>query len=137
MAGDPSVIEAVIDEFYRLISGSAEDARDWRALRRLFCDGACVLPISRTTPAQALGIDVYIERLRTALRGGRAFYERGLDYRVEIHDAIAQVWSRYEATESPDWDRTIKAGTNLVQLVRQGSAWKILSMLYEDDAPSA
>lgn len=136
MADDPSVIEAVIDEFYRLISGSTEDARDSRALRRLFCDGACVLPISRTTPAQALGIHVYIERLQTAL-SGRTFHERGLDYRVEIRVSIAQVWSRYEATDSPDWDRTIKVGTNLVQLVRQGSGWRIFSMLYEDDAPSA
>ena len=135
VADDPSVIEAVIGEFYRLISGSAEEVRDWRALRRLFCDGACVLPISRTAPPQALGIDAYIERLRTAL-SRRTFYERGLDYRVEIHDVIAQVWSRYEAADGPDWDRTIKAGTNLVQLVRQGSAWKIFSMLYEDDARS-
>ena len=135
MTEDRSAIQAVIDEFYRLISGSAEDARDWLALRRLFCDGACVFPIARTTPSHALEIDGYIERLRTAL-SGRVFYERGLGYRVEIRGAIAQVRSRYEAGDSPDGDRTIKAGTNLVQLVRQGSEWKIFSMLYEDDAPS-
>jgi hypothetical protein len=135
VADDPSAVEAVIDEFYRLISGSAEDVRDRRALRRLFCNGACVLPISRTTPPQALGIDAYIERLRTAL-SGRSFHERGLGYRVEVRGSITQVWSRYEAADSPDWSRTIKAGTNLVQLVRQGSEWKIFSMLYEDDAPS-
>lgn len=135
MADDPSVIEAVIDGFYRLISGSAEDARDWRALRRLFCDGACVFPISRTTPAHAFGIDAYIERFRTAL-SGRTFYERGLGYRVEIYGSIAQVWSRYEASDSPDWHRTIKAGTNPVQLVHEESEWKIFSMLHEDDARS-
>jgi hypothetical protein len=135
VAENQTDIEAAIDEFYRLISGSAEDVRDWRALRRLFCDGASILPISPTAPANALGIDVYIERLRTTL-SGRTFYERGLDYRVEIRGSIAQVWSRYEATDSPDWRRIIKAGTNLVQLVRQKSVWKILSMLYEDDAPS-
>lgn len=135
MAEDRSAIQAVIDEFYRLISGSAGNARDWLALRRLFCDGACVFPTLRTTPSHALGIDAYIERLQTAL-SGRTFYERGLDYRVEIRGAIAQVRSRYEASDSPDGDRTIKVGTNLVQLVRQGSEWRIFSMLYEDDAPS-
>jgi len=135
VAEDRSAIEAVIDEFYRLISGSSEDVRDWCALRRLFCDGACVFPISRTTPSQALGVDAYVERLGTALNG-TSFYERGLDYRIEVHDAIAQVRSRYEAADGPDGDRTIKAGTNLVQLVRRGSAWRIFSMLYEDDAPS-
>jgi hypothetical protein len=135
VADDPSVIEAVLDEFYRLLSGSAEDARDWCALRRLFCDGACVLPISRTTPLHALGIDAYIERLRTALNG-RSFYERGLDVRVEVHGSIAQVRSRYGATDGPEWNRMIKSGTNLVQLVRRGSAWRIFSMLYEDDVRS-
>ena len=135
MAKDQIAIETVIDEFYRLISGSAEDVRDWRALRRLFCDGACVLSISRTAAQQALGIDAYIERLRTAL-SGRTLYERGLDYRAKICGSIAQVWSRYEATDSPDWSQTIKAGPNLVQLVRQESVWRIFSMLYEDDARS-
>ncbi len=91
MAGDQIAIQAVIDEFYRLISGSAEDASDGRALRRLFCDGACVLPISRTAPPQALGIDVYIERLQTAL-SGRTFYERkgkgsGLYFRIRDPDS--------------------------------------------------
>lgn len=135
MADDPSAIEAVIDEFYRLLSGSAEEVRDWCALRRLFRDGACVLPISRTASSRALGVDAYIERLRTALNG-RSFYERGLDYRVEVHGSIAQVRSRYEATDGPKWDRMIKSGTNLVQLVRRRAAWRILSMLYEDDVRS-
>lgn len=135
MTDDAAVIEAVVDRFYRILSGSAEETRDWRALRRLFCDGACVLSISRTTPAQVVGIDTYIDRLKTAL-SGRDFYERGLDYRIEIAGSIAQVRSRYEATDDPNSNRTIRAGTNLVQLVRPGSAWRIFSMLYEDDAPS-
>ena len=135
MADDPAAIEAVIDAFYRLLSGSAEEVRDWCALRRLFCDGACVLPISRTASSRALGVDAYVEHLRTAL-DGRSFYERGLDYRIEVHGSIAQVRSRYEAVDDPDRDRMIKSGTNLVQLVRWGSAWRIFSMLYEDDVRS-
>lgn len=132
MTDDQSAIEAVIDEFYRLLSGSPEDVRNWRALRRLFYDGACVLTISRATSSQVVGIDVYIERVKTAL-SGKTFYERGLDYCVEIHDSIAHAGSRYEASDSPDWNRTIKAGTNFIQLARQESEWKIFSMLYEDD----
>lgn len=130
-------IEEVINAFYRLISGSQTDTRDWEALCELFANGAAVLSYTRSAnteeASQALPIGTYIERLRGSLNG-RSFFERGLDYRITIHGDIAQVCSRYEAAENAEWDPITKTGTNLIHLVRQGSAWRIAGMVYQNDA---
>ena len=126
-------VEDVLNSFYQTLSGSADEPRDWTALEPLFCEEARISPLPWGTASISLPLGTYINRLRSSL-DGRVFYERGLGYRVEVTSCIAEVWSRYEASEVPNWDRPIRSGTNLVQLVLRDGAWKILSMLYEDDA---
>jgi len=125
-------IAAQIDAFYEAISGSAERKPDLTSLAALFASGASILPHRQEESQEALSVDEYVDRLRRAL-ADRNFYERGIDYRIEIHGDIAQVWSRYEASEGPSFSEISKHGTNLVQLIRDEGVWKISSMLYRDD----
>ena len=131
MAQDQDCIAAVIDAFYEAISGPSGQDCDWGSIAALFASGASILS-HRGGAAGALSVDEYVERLRSSLTD-RDFYERGLDYRIEIHGDIAQVRSRYEASFEPEFSEIRKMGTNLIQLVRDEGVWMIASMVYQDD----
>ena len=126
-----AVVE-VIEQFYRAISGSADDAPNRQILASLFAPDASILSV-RGEDSSARSADSYINHLVSVL-GRRGFYERGQDYEVRVHQDIAQVWSRYEASATAEYEVTIKTGTNLILLVRTRENWKIAAMLYEDDA---
>lgn len=130
---DKRRIQATLEAFYRTISGSGDVPRDAEALNQLFCEGAQVTPLSWNGSRPPLSATQYVNRLKDAL-DGKPFFERGLDYRIETVGSIAQVRSRYEASESADWLRLSKTGTSLVQLVLVEGRWRILSMLYADDS---
>jgi hypothetical protein len=127
----PDVVE-VIENFYRAISGPVGNEPDPDLLGSLFVPGASVLRL-RVDSREALTVEVYIALLGSAL-GGRNFYERGSDYRVRMDQDIAQIWSRYEASTTADFQEIIGMGTNLIQLARLEGIWRIASMIYQDDA---
>jgi len=138
MPNDRDLIAQTIDAFYEIISGSASRAHDWDRLHKLFAAGASILAYHRSETQAGLqeAVDAgrYVGRLASSLTG-RDFFERGLDYEVTVAGHIAQVWSRYEAGADPSFSSILKTGTNLIHLIREGSDWRIASMLYADDEP--
>ena len=132
MTKDHDCIAAKIDAFYEGISGPSGLAPNAHALATLFVSGAAILSHRRDRSAGAVDVAAYIDRLRTSL-ADRDFFERGFDYRIEVHGDIAQVWSRYEASSEPGFAEIDKAGTNLIHLVRDEDDWRIASMVYQDD----
>ena len=132
MSQDHDHINAKIDAFYEVISGPSGHAHDWPSLAALFVFGASILSFRREGAQGALAVDVYVDRLRKSLTD-RDFFERGLDYRIEIQGEIAQVWSRYEASSAPDFAEIQRTGTNLIHFVQEDGAWKIAGMVYQDD----
>lgn len=128
-------IKGLIDTFYEIISGKAEEKRDWDRFRSLFFSRAQLIhnKISDERKCQTIPCDVesYISRLSEVL-AKKDFYEYGYDYEIEICGNIAQAKSKYEAKAAQNHTTPIKSGTNLVQLINDGSKWKIMNMLWED-----
>ena len=132
MPSDQDLIAARIDSFYETISGPAGFDHAWDALPALFVPGASILSRTAGTRPQALPVSEYINGLRTSL-ANRDFFERGSDYRIEIYGDLAQVLSRYEASDDPSYTRIGKRGTNLIHLAREAGNWRIAGMVYQDD----
>lgn len=133
---DNREIQRVIDSFYKIISGKVGDVHDWASLRELFFQkGALVsqqLGKGETNTTTIRDVDSFISVFSLFLEKND-FYEYGLGYSINIYGSIAQVFSRYEAKRHKDDSNIIKSGTNLVQLLFDGTGWKIVSMLWVDD----
>lgn len=128
-------IKSLIDTFYDIISGKAGETKDWEEFKKLFYPNAHLLSVrfneKEICTSKAEDIDSYSQKLSEILYS-KDFYEYGLNYRIEVFGNIAQVYSEYIAKNMETDVKIIKKGINLVQLIHNGSEWKILNMLWED-----
>lgn len=128
-------INSLIDSFYSIISGKADEPRNWERFKGLFFTNAHLTTmrynINNECIALPVDVETYIIGLERFLKT-KDFYEYGFSYEVKISSNIAQVYSKYEAKLSPTDDDPIKKGVNLVQLANNGNGWKIVSMVWED-----
>ena len=129
-------IQCTIDKFYEIISGEAGEERKWNEFRSLFLSGdSSLAPMKfnaeKECITQRFDVESYIARLNNFLINND-FYEYGFNYEIKEVDSIAHVYSEYEAKRKKEDKDIIKRGINLVQLVHDGQAWKIHSMLWQD-----
>jgi hypothetical protein len=121
----------VVRAVYEVISGPA-GARDWARFRLLFAEGARLIP-SRVTAegpsATVLTPDDFAKRLG-ANSEKAAFYESETAQRVETFGNIAHVFSTYESRRGPE-EKPFARGINSFQLVKIGSAWKVMTILWD------
>lgn len=129
-------IQYIVDKFYEIISGEAGEERKWNEFRSLFLSGdSSIAPVKfnvgKECIIQRFDVESYIARLNNFLINND-FYEYGFNYEIKEIDSIAHVYSEYEAKRKKEDKEIIKRGINLVQLVHDGQAWKIHSMLWQD-----
>ena len=128
-------IEKVINKFYEIISGKAEDERDWCEFRRLFYSEDSSLTSMKYNNKECitkpLNDEEYIVVLRNFLKS-KDFYEYGFDYEIKVYGSIANVYSEYAAKPNKEDIEIIKRGVNIAQFIYDGLTWKIHSMLWQD-----
>lgn len=128
-------IKELIDNFYRIISGKVEENRNWNDFRTLFFTNAHLMSMRFNSNRECVSVPVDIESYILGLDKflkTKDFYEYGFNYEINIWGNIAQVYSEYEAKKTLEDNEPIKKGVNLVQLINNGSGWKILNMLWQD-----
>jgi hypothetical protein len=130
---DVSSIEAIIAIDYQLLSGRADEKRDWDRMRTLFAPGARLIPIERDASgaviAHVMSIDEYIES-RTPFLASGDFFEYETDREERREGRMAHVWSSYEALRAPGGE-VIRRGVNSIQLWNDGSRWWLLSITWD------
>jgi hypothetical protein len=132
---EEEAVEKPVALFYGIISGKADDPRDWDKFRGLFIPNA-VLSIRRTgahgePQISSFSIAEYIDNLKKFL-GTRDFYEFTSANDTRIFRDIACVRNTYEAYSDSGKQSFLKKGTNLISLVFDGTDWKIAAMLWQD-----
>ncbi len=127
----PDLIKAV-DE---AVSGPAN--KDRTCMRQLFTPDARLIPLVKGLDGKwaphILTLDDWITRV--AKRGSEAFYEHQIKYSVDEYGHVAHLWSTYQVTETPDGKPTVR-GINSIQAVYDGTAWKIVQILWEAESPA-
>lgn len=133
-AADGDSIDSLVRAVYDVISGPP-GPRDWDRFRKLFAEGARMIPM-RKTPAGdmapvVLTPEQFIERV-SANTAKQGFFESEIIRRVDSFGDIAHVFSTYESRRAPE-EKPFTRGINSFQLVRSGGAWRVLTILWDSE----
>lgn len=131
-------ISSIITELYSIISGPAGHQPDWKREAELFLPTAYMMRTSvdkdGVPQAERIHVSEYPQNFTKAM-AGRSFYELEVHNIIEVFGNIAHAFSTYEAWEDAEQTRFIKRGINSIQFFNDGRAWKIVSMIWDDERP--
>jgi hypothetical protein len=133
---DTDSMDSVVHAVYAVISGPA-GTRDWTRFRGLFAEGARLIAMRVTadgTAAQVMSPDDYARRAGANFEKN-AFFETELARRVETFGSIAHIFSTYESRRAPGV-KPFARGINSFQLVKEGAAWKVMTILWDSERES-
>jgi len=136
-ADDNAAIGAVVDAMYAMVSGPA-GPRDWSRQGEVFHPEARQMRTGVDEMGQPwiriMGPAAY--RADTApFFAANDFFEVEIARRIDILGNMAHVWSLYEARRSPSDTAPERRGINSIQLYNDGSGWRIISMLWDNERP--
>lgn len=136
---DVASLDAIMKAVYDVISGDANEKRDWDRFRSLFHKDAKLIPSGKNpqtgvTGARYLTPEDYITRSGPVLeRDG--FHERELARKVDQYGNIAQVFSTYHAFRKKDDKEPFMRGINSFQLLFDGKRWWVLNIFWLAETP--
>jgi hypothetical protein len=135
---DVSSMDAIIKAVYDVISGSADQQRDWNRMRSLFVPGARLIAVhaSKDSPnvARVLSVEDYIRRAEP-LMAKKGFFERESHRTVERFGDIAQVFSTYESRYVATDAKPFERGINSFQLMFDGQRWWVVTIYWQGERP--
>lgn len=133
---DVSSIDAIIDASYDVISGAADEPRNWDRERALFHPESRHMPTryesSGAYTVDVMDVDGFIERADPFFKKA-GFYEYEIARKTEQFGNIAHVLSTYA------WKNEIDGpvggrGINSFQLLYDGTRWWIMSVFWQQES---
>lgn len=131
--------EACVRALYALISGPAEEPRDWVQFRMLCRPDARFVLATYGADGEAVTMAYDLEQFIT--EGTREFatrglWERELVGRVERFGRVAHVFSSYESRVDRVDAPVVARGVNSVQCVKEpDGAWRIAQLTWDRETP--
>ncbi|UCC23939.1 MAG: hypothetical protein JSU98_09385 [Gemmatimonadales bacterium] len=130
----PTDPHAVVKRLYELISGPADEGRDWSAVRDLFVPTALlrselVLPDGRRQSG-CWTVPAFCEAAAADYRA-QGFWEDEICAQTQRFGQIAHVWSTYESRVGSPEAEPLGRGINSVQLLEQGGEWRITGLVFQ------
>jgi hypothetical protein len=133
---DVSSLDGIIAAFYDVVSGPAEEARDWARDSTLYLPGVRFVVVSRSEAGQlaarnfdhgswAMGSNASLEQ---------GFYEKEINRVTRQFGPITDVFSTYEwrtSEKGPVGGR----GINSIQLFDDGERWWITGAMWTSEDP--
>ena len=108
---DVQSIEAIMDAYYDVVSGSADDPWQFERDKFLHSPAALIVKIDQNGNSEARSLEAeYIPLLLTKKQD---LYEIELKRKVSIFGNLAQVWSAFEVRSNPEDPTDIKGLTSL------------------------
>ena len=132
---DHESLDTLVAALYDVISGPAEQKRDWKRFQSLFHDGARMQAMVMGRDGKRRLITMtpkeYVERSGKWAEANGMF-EKETHRTQDVYGSIAQVFSTYELRiGDPDKEPDL-TGINSIQCCRVDGKWRILSTLWED-----
>lgn len=119
---DVKTIDAIIDAYYDVISGSASDPWQFERDRYLHSANAVIIKIDENGVAERHSLEA--EYVPFLLAPRTDFYEVELKRDISTFGSMAQVWSAYEVRTDPDRPTQVR-GLNSIQLHFSSGRWWI------------
>ena len=134
---DTASPEALVAALYDVISGPAGQPRDWARFRRLFTSDGRLLALGRrpdgTIGQSTLTPDDCVTRSGAFLVAA-GFTERETHRVIHRYGHVAHVFTAYEGTFTNEGQPGVVRGVNSVQMVETGGRWRVLMVLWNDEA---
>jgi hypothetical protein len=131
-------IQALITELYAIISGPVGHQPDWKREAELFMPYAHMIRTSvdehGSPQATVMRAADYSENFEKIM-AGQAFFEVEVQNIIEVFGNIAHAFSTYEAWRDAGRTDFIKRGINSIQFYNDGSCWRIVNMIWDDERP--
>jgi hypothetical protein len=135
-ASTKAQLDELMRVFYEVISFEEGGTPDWHSMEGLFAKHA---RITRITPEAIDYMDLAAFRCMAEelmeVGAFTGFHEREIARRADRFGDVMHVASAYETKISPTAVDYIERGINSLQLIREGGAWKIVSLCWDDHAP--
>ncbi len=133
---DVQSIESIMAAVTEVISGSADQERDWERFKHLFSEDAKLIPTQKTDAGEVLYnywtpqeyVDMYKKN-----RDGTAFYEQELFRITESFGSIAHCFSTYSVRTEEDGE-VERRGINSIQLLKTKDRWYIMNIFWSNES---
>ena len=133
--------EGVVAALYRVISGPADEERDWDRFRGLFLDGARLVLGRRPDGGEGAAEEIVVATLEEFIPAASAqyaedgFWEKQTAGRIDRFGNVAHAWSTYETRVGSPGSKPVARGINSIQMVRQAGRWKIAALAWDVELP--
>jgi hypothetical protein len=129
---DVRAVEGLIARQFGSLSWRPETSAHWDAFAADFLPGASLYPAAR--PAQRQTVEAFVERMKglvgTTLR---SFHEVVLGTEVRVFGNVAVALAACEMTEN---DGQVNRGVEMLLLIKDEGAWRIVSQAWDTESPS-
>ena len=137
---DSADLDSILAALYACISGPVGQDRDWERFRRLLDPAARLMRTELSegdgSSLKRFGVQEFIDQASGRFMD-MSFYEREIARRVDRFGHVAQVFSTYESSSSPDGSPDIGRGINSIQLWHDGTRWWVMSILWDNETPES
>ncbi len=125
---DVKSIDAIINAYYEVISGSSDDPWQFERDKFLHSENAVIIRLDNAGNAAVHSLEA--EYIPMGLNPRENFYEHELKRIVSRYGNMAQVWSAFEIRTRPETPSAIR-GLNSIQLHYEDGRWYIDSWTAE------
>ena len=127
-------IDEVARVFFAAFDNRAGKKPDIVGLRRLFIDGAIIVKVANGKP-QVMDVDAFVVPREALLDGGALteFHEWEDEARTSFFGGIAWRHCTYRKSGTMNGARFDGAGMKVMSFVRSEGAWRIASVLWQDE----
>ena len=134
MDAQEQAIRQVVQALYACITFPPGGSPDFDRLHTLFTPGARLIHAQRSG-TQIMDLPEFCAQAMAHIEAGRlpSFAEEELHARIDVFGHIAQVRSSYQARGAPGDPTVLTRGVNLIQLLRDGEGWRVLSILWQNE----
>ena len=126
-------LDSTIETLYGVISGPAEQPRDWDLFRFLFTKNAQLIPTnvdgSQNVSYSALSPEGYVKRSGPWLEKN-GFFEKEIHRVTETFGHLTHVFSTYESYRKADDEKPFARGINSIQLMNDGQRWWVVNIYW-------
>ncbi|MBA3516362.1 MAG: DUF4440 domain-containing protein [Rhizobiales bacterium] len=128
---DTRAIHALIARQFASLNWSPEASADWDAFAADFHREATLYPAAR--PAKAQTVEAFVERMKGLETKLRSFHETVLGTEVHVFGNVAVAIAGCEIVENTSH---VNRGVEMMLLVKDEGAWKIVSQAWDTESPS-
>ncbi len=130
---DVETIDGIIKAYYEVVSGAAEEARDWERDKSLHHPNALISVTGKDKNDKPFITSQSLSDFHKSFGVPEpSFWEYEIKRETQTFGNITHVWSTYEATEEKNGP-VITRGINSIQLYNDGNRYWILSWMYDSE----